>query len=431
MYKSHLPICEAYFAAAAELGIPRNDDMTGENQEGAGYYQLTQRWFRRSSAATAFLKPALKRPNLTLKTGAQVLRMADDETNQATLDIFRGVAVNAEDPASVQVEVLNGSGTSGQADTVNDDLSGVGFTVIGTGDAERFDFATTVVRYTPGNEASADLVRRYLVAGAQLEEVADLPAPVVVVTGLDYAGVSAEPAPSDSTTTTSPPPPTEPSTTIPPQTAPPPPPPAALDTRLDPLDADDIARFVAFAENNIQQVVRFNVYWDDPIDEPDALSVQPEWEPGTGVLYARGACPDPPWFSGGVEILVRDLDTVAELSRSAANLLDAERDIDGAYVLEVSSPGVDRPLTSEKHFRRARGRNVEMALADGSQLTGRVGEICAGTVAVVGRSGRDWAVRSVALGDVVKAMVQVEFSPPPQRELELAGVDRNAETEGG
>lgn len=137
-----------------------------------------------------------------LINGAQVLRMADDETNQATLDIFRGVAVNAEDPASVQVEVLNGSGTSGQADTVNDDLSGVGFTVIGTGDAERFDFATTVVRYTPGNEASADLVRRYLVAGAQLEEVADLPAPVVVVTGLDYAGVSAEPAPSDSTTTT-------------------------------------------------------------------------------------------------------------------------------------------------------------------------------------------------------------------------------------
>ncbi len=137
-----------------------------------------------------------------LINGAQVLRMSDSEDNQAILDIFRGVAVNAEDPASVQVEVLNGSGTSGQAGTVNDDLSSVGFTVIGTGDAERFDFANTVVRYTPGNEASADLVRRYLVAGAQLEEVADLPAPVVVVTGLDYAGVNAEPAPSDSTTTT-------------------------------------------------------------------------------------------------------------------------------------------------------------------------------------------------------------------------------------
>lgn len=126
-----------------------------------------------------------------------------------------------------------------------------------------------------------------------------------------------------------------------------------------------------------------------------------------------------------------DLDTVAELSRAAADLLDAERDIDGAYVLEVSSPGVDRPLTSEKHFRRARGRKVELTLADGSQLTGRVGEIGDGTVAVVVRSGRDWAVRPIALGEVTKAVVQVEFSKPPRRELELAGIDRTAETEGG
>jgi ribosome maturation factor RimP len=113
-----------------------------------------------------------------------------------------------------------------------------------------------------------------------------------------------------------------------------------------------------------------------------------------------------------------DLDAVAELSRSASDLLDA--DIPGSYVLEVSSPGVDRPLTSEKHFRRARGRKVEMALTDGSSITGRVGEARDGTVDVVVRDGRDWSVRPVPLGDVAKAVVQVEFSPPPQRELELA-----------
>lgn len=146
--------------------------------------------------------------------GAAVLRMSDNDENQAILDIFRGVAVGGEDPASVQVQVLNGSGTSGQATTVSDELSGVGFTVIGTGDAERFDFADTVVRYTPGNEVAADLVMRHLAAGAQLEEVAELPAPVVVVTGLDYAGVNADPAPSTlSTTTTSAPPPVDGSTT--------------------------------------------------------------------------------------------------------------------------------------------------------------------------------------------------------------------------
>ncbi|UMB67948.1 ribosome maturation factor RimP [Mycobacterium paraterrae] len=124
-----------------------------------------------------------------------------------------------------------------------------------------------------------------------------------------------------------------------------------------------------------------------------------------------------------------DLDTVAELSRSASSLLDAEREIAGAYVLEVSSPGVDRPLTSEKHFRRARGRKVDMALTDGSHVTGRVGETIEGTVNVVVRDGRDWTVRPIALGEVAKAVVQVEFSPPPQRELELAGVDRRAEGE--
>jgi ribosome maturation factor RimP len=128
-----------------------------------------------------------------------------------------------------------------------------------------------------------------------------------------------------------------------------------------------------------------------------------------------------------------DLDVVAELSRSASSLLDAKRDIGGTYVLEVSSPGVDRPLTSEKHFRRGRGRKVDLALMDGTQVTGRVGEIRDGVVDVVVRDGRDWTVRAIPLDDVVKAVVQVEFSQPPERELELAGADRadrSAESEG-
>src|ERR1700739_2755089 len=72
-----------------------------------------------------------------------------------------------------------------------------------------------------------------------------------------------------------------------------------------------------------------------------------------------------------------DLDTITTLSRSASTLLDGFSSSDDGpgdkvdnYVLEVSSPGVERPLTSEKHFRRARGRKVELLLADGSQLTG-------------------------------------------------------------
>jgi ribosome maturation factor RimP len=124
-----------------------------------------------------------------------------------------------------------------------------------------------------------------------------------------------------------------------------------------------------------------------------------------------------------------DLDTIAELSRSASTLLDAVKSIEGRYVLEVSSPGLDRPLTSEKHFRRARGRKVEIALADGTNVTGRVGEISDNTLLLVVRDdqARDWTVHPVPIGEIVKAVVQVEFSPPAKRELELAAVERSAE----
>lgn len=120
-----------------------------------------------------------------------------------------------------------------------------------------------------------------------------------------------------------------------------------------------------------------------------------------------------------------DLDTIAALSRSAADLLDRLDAAPGSapYVLEVTSPGVDRPLTTEKHYRRAQGRKVEVVLSDGSQLTGRVGEVRDGTVSLVVREGAraDYSVRELPLDGITRAVVQVEFSPPNQRELELAG----------
>jgi ribosome maturation factor RimP len=121
-----------------------------------------------------------------------------------------------------------------------------------------------------------------------------------------------------------------------------------------------------------------------------------------------------------------DLDAIAELSRLASELLDALPEADRQYVLEVSSPGVERPLTTEKHFRRNRGRKVELDLTDGSQITGRVAGTGDGVLTLVirGRNPSEWSIRELALTDVVKAVVQVEFSPPSQRELELV-------TEGG
>ena len=118
-----------------------------------------------------------------------------------------------------------------------------------------------------------------------------------------------------------------------------------------------------------------------------------------------------------------DLDAIAELSRSASALLDGVDDESTPYVLEVTSPGVERPLTTEKHYRRARGRKVELTLSDGSLLTGRLGETDGGTVRLVVREGAraNFSVRELPLDGVAKAIVQVEFSPPNPRELELAG----------
>ena len=116
-----------------------------------------------------------------------------------------------------------------------------------------------------------------------------------------------------------------------------------------------------------------------------------------------------------------DLDSIAELSRSASEALD--RIDTPPYMLEVTSPGVDRPLITEKHYRRARGRKVELTLSDGSQLTGRLGEIRGGTVRLVVREGAkaNFSIRELPLEGITKAVVQVEFSPPNQRELEMAG----------
>ena len=114
-----------------------------------------------------------------------------------------------------------------------------------------------------------------------------------------------------------------------------------------------------------------------------------------------------------------DLDGVAELSRSASMVLDAVDTGDIAYELEVSSPGVDRPLTAEKHFRRARRRKVELELADATTVTGRLGATADGVADLVVRIGGGWTVRRIPLSEIRKAVVQVDFSPPKAKELEL------------
>lgn len=72
------PLTRAFLAACREQGLPRNDDFNGARQEGVGLYQVTQKGGQRHSNADAYLKPALKRPNLTVLTGVQATEVLLD-----------------------------------------------------------------------------------------------------------------------------------------------------------------------------------------------------------------------------------------------------------------------------------------------------------------------------------------------------------------
>ena len=69
------PLVETFLRSAEATGLPCNEDFNGARQEGVGVYQMTIRNARRNSAARAFLRPAMKRPNVTVLTHAQVTRV--------------------------------------------------------------------------------------------------------------------------------------------------------------------------------------------------------------------------------------------------------------------------------------------------------------------------------------------------------------------
>ena len=64
------PLCDAFIEGATSLGIPRNPDYNGATQEGVAYAQRTIHNGRRVSASTAFLRPAMRRPNISVRTHA-------------------------------------------------------------------------------------------------------------------------------------------------------------------------------------------------------------------------------------------------------------------------------------------------------------------------------------------------------------------------
>lgn len=119
------------------------------------------------------------------------------------------------------------------------------------------------------------------------------------------------------------------------------------------------------------------------------------------------------------------LDDVAELSRALSEVLDAQDEALGRspYVLEVTSPGVDRPLTAPRHWRRNVGRLVSVAAGPAGareQLTGRVLRVADdGVVLAVEKGGtkkgqvrKAVGERTIGWAELGEARVQIEFTRP-------------------
>lgn len=112
------------------------------------------------------------------------------------------------------------------------------------------------------------------------------------------------------------------------------------------------------------------------------------------------------------------LDAIADAARAVSTALD-EADPMGQspYTLEVSSPGVERPLTEPRHLRRNVGRVVQLTLADGGVATGRVLSVQDGDALVLLLNGAKKGMpatkqRVIAWAEVVQGVVQVEFNRP-------------------
>jgi choline dehydrogenase-like flavoprotein len=119
--RSRNPLVAACVDAALNCGLPLNDDFNGPEQDGVGWYQVTQREGRRASAAACYLGPALGRPNLAVETHVHVLKVVFDRGRAVGV---AGVCLDRPVSFSAGREVILCGGAYGSPQLLM--LSGVG-----------------------------------------------------------------------------------------------------------------------------------------------------------------------------------------------------------------------------------------------------------------------------------------------------------------
>lgn len=122
------------------------------------------------------------------------------------------------------------------------------------------------------------------------------------------------------------------------------------------------------------------------------------------------------------------LDAIAELSRAVDEALEASKVMgEQPYDLELTTPGVGRPLTAERHWRRSTGRTVKVAYTDtdgvDKDVVARIGPIAEGTVTLVKADKGRLSTVDIVLDTVTRAVVDVDFRRPGEAELRACGLD--------
>ena len=124
-----------------------------------------------------------------------------------------------------------------------------------------------------------------------------------------------------------------------------------------------------------------------------------------------------------------DLDGIAEASRAVSDALDScDAMGDDPYTLEVTSPGIDRPLTLPRHWMRNIGRRVRVHMSAGSLVEGRIraADDEAVTLSADGPGRAESEERRVPWGEISRGEVQIEFRRP----VSVAEADAEPGTHG-
>ena len=106
-----------------------------------------------------------------------------------------------------------------------------------------------------------------------------------------------------------------------------------------------------------------------------------------------------------------NLDQVTSVSRAISELLDEAPIMgDTPFTLEVTSPGVDRPLTKPRHFAKNVDRLLKITKTDGEVVTGRITSNTESEVVLIVVSKKETTEVTVAISDIKRAVVEIEFN---------------------